>query len=77
MVDIDILVEECLSFSLFFLCNQKGLEEGWYDGGSIAFAVFLVIIVTGNLINRFFLAWMNKTCLALSFNMPMSVNSYI
>lgn len=23
------------------------MKEGWYDGGSIAFAVFLVIIVTG------------------------------
>jgi hypothetical protein len=23
------------------------VKEGWYDGGSIAFAVFLVIIVTG------------------------------
>jgi len=23
------------------------LAEGWYDGGSIAFAVLLVIVVTG------------------------------
>jgi hypothetical protein len=30
------------------------LEEGWYDGGSIAFAVLLVIVVTGNGINIFF-----------------------
>ena len=28
----------------FFL---KGIKEGWYDGGSIAFAVILVIVVTG------------------------------
>ncbi|KAK0597894.1 hypothetical protein LWI29_029579 [Acer saccharum] len=25
---------------------KLGVEEGWYDGASIAFAVFLVIIVT-------------------------------
>lgn len=25
----------------------QGVEEGWYDGGSIAFAVALVIVVTG------------------------------
>lgn len=26
----------------------QGLKEGWYDGGSISFAVILVIFVTGN-----------------------------
>jgi len=57
MIDIDILFEECSSFSFFF-GNHQGLEEGWYDGGSIALAVFLVIIVTGNFVNRFFwLGW--------------------
>jgi len=25
----------------------QGIKEGWYDGGSIAFAVILVIVVTG------------------------------
>jgi hypothetical protein len=30
---------------MFISC--KGIKEGWYDGGSIAFAVFLVIVVTG------------------------------
>jgi hypothetical protein len=25
----------------------QGIKEGWYDGGSIAFAVVLVIVVTG------------------------------
>ncbi|CAJ1954926.1 unnamed protein product [Sphenostylis stenocarpa] len=34
--------------SLILGIKTEGLEEGWYDGGSIAFAVFLVIIVTGN-----------------------------
>lgn len=29
----------------------QGIEEGWYDGGSIAFAVILVIVVTGMKIN--------------------------
>lgn len=29
---------------------MQGLEEGWYDGGSIVFAVLLVIYVTGMLV---------------------------
>jgi len=29
--------------------HRQGIKEGWYDGGSIAFAVILVIVVTGNL----------------------------
>ncbi|KAM7260123.1 hypothetical protein ACFE04_015864 [Oxalis oulophora] len=32
--------------SLALGIKTEGLEEGWYDGGSIAFAVFLVIFVT-------------------------------
>ncbi|XP_028790899.1 calcium-transporting ATPase 9, plasma membrane-type-like [Neltuma alba] len=32
--------------SLALGIKTEGLQEGWYDGGSIAFAVFLVIIVT-------------------------------
>lgn len=32
-----------VSFSFF----SQGAKEGWYDGGSITFAVFLVIFVTG------------------------------
>ncbi|XP_027343471.1 calcium-transporting ATPase 9, plasma membrane-type-like [Abrus precatorius] len=32
--------------SLVLGIKTEGLEEGWYDGGSIAFAVFLVIVVT-------------------------------
>ncbi|XP_022149628.1 calcium-transporting ATPase 9, plasma membrane-type isoform X2 [Momordica charantia] len=32
--------------SLILGIKTEGIEEGWYDGGSIAFAVFLVIIVT-------------------------------
>ncbi|KAI4355895.1 hypothetical protein L6164_004623 [Bauhinia variegata] len=32
--------------SLALGIKTEGLEEGWYDGGSIAFAVFLVIVVT-------------------------------
>ncbi|GLT54289.1 hypothetical protein SLA2020_275000 [Shorea laevis] len=32
--------------SLVLGIKTEGLKEGWYDGGSIAFAVFLVIIVT-------------------------------
>ncbi|RYQ87117.1 hypothetical protein Ahy_B09g094592 [Arachis hypogaea] len=32
--------------SLVLGIKTEGLSEGWYDGGSIAFAVFLVIVVT-------------------------------
>uniref|UniRef100_A0A0A0K7J1 Calcium-transporting ATPase n=1 Tax=Cucumis sativus TaxID=3659 RepID=A0A0A0K7J1_CUCSA len=32
--------------SLALGIKTEGVEEGWYDGGSIAFAVFLVIMVT-------------------------------
>ena len=31
----------------YFFFFLKGIKEGWYDGGSIAFAVILVIVVTG------------------------------
>lgn len=34
-------------FALYFLCCLQGIDDGWYDGGSIAFAVILVIVVTG------------------------------
>ncbi|KAK3411184.1 hypothetical protein EUGRSUZ_J03161 [Eucalyptus grandis] len=33
--------------SLALGIKTEGIKEGWYDGGSIAFAVFLVIAVTG------------------------------
>ncbi|KAK3411186.1 hypothetical protein EUGRSUZ_J03164 [Eucalyptus grandis] len=32
--------------SLALGIKTEGIKEGWYDGGSIAFAVFLVIVVT-------------------------------
>lgn len=34
-------------FYVIFDIFAQGVKEGWYDGGSIAFAVVLVIIVTG------------------------------
>jgi Ca2+-transporting ATPase len=33
--------------SLVLGIATEGVKEGWYDGTSIAFAVFLVILVTG------------------------------
>ncbi|XP_010696566.1 putative calcium-transporting ATPase 13, plasma membrane-type [Beta vulgaris subsp. vulgaris] len=36
----------CAALSLGFGIKQKGPKEGWYDGGSIFVAVFLVIIVS-------------------------------
>ncbi|XP_021715116.1 putative calcium-transporting ATPase 13, plasma membrane-type [Chenopodium quinoa] len=36
----------CAALSLGFGIKQRGPKEGWYDGGSIFVAVFLVIIVS-------------------------------
>nr|XP_016505608.1 PREDICTED: calcium-transporting ATPase 9, plasma membrane-type-like isoform X1 [Nicotiana tabacum]XP_016505609.1 PREDICTED: calcium-transporting ATPase 9, plasma membrane-type-like isoform X1 [Nicotiana tabacum] len=41
---IILIVSAVLSLALGI--HTKGLKEGWYDGGSIAFAVLLVILVT-------------------------------
>lgn len=35
---------ELLGYDAYF----QGIDDGWYDGGSISIAVVLVIIVTGN-----------------------------
>lgn len=37
-----------LSFIIHITLFIQGVDEGWYDGGSIFLAVFLVILVTGN-----------------------------
>lgn len=56
---IVLLLNECLHSSIvgpfgthlfhLFLSPPllQGIKEGWYDGASIAFAVILVIVVTG------------------------------
>ncbi|KAG7991946.1 hypothetical protein I3843_02G103300 [Carya illinoinensis] len=36
----------CASLSLAFGIKQHGIKEGWYDGGSIFVAIFLVIAVS-------------------------------
>ncbi|KAJ4955707.1 hypothetical protein NE237_012490 [Protea cynaroides] len=36
----------CVALSLGFGIKQNGLKDGWYDGGSIFLAVFLVIFVS-------------------------------
>ncbi|KAG2722221.1 hypothetical protein I3760_02G119100, partial [Carya illinoinensis] len=36
----------CASLSLAFGIKQHGIKEGWYDGGSIFVAIFLVIVVS-------------------------------
>lgn len=44
----------CISFTFFIMellgydAYFQGIDDGWYDGGSISIAVVLVIIVTGN-----------------------------
>ncbi|RLN09743.1 calcium-transporting ATPase 8, plasma membrane-type-like [Panicum miliaceum] len=40
------LWEACQDMTLVILIIAAGIKEGWYDGTSIAFAVFLVILVT-------------------------------
>lgn len=39
-----IYISVYVSAITFYL---QGIKEGWYDGGSIAIAVLIVIIVTG------------------------------
>uniref|UniRef100_A0A3Q7I6T1 Cation-transporting P-type ATPase N-terminal domain-containing protein n=1 Tax=Solanum lycopersicum TaxID=4081 RepID=A0A3Q7I6T1_SOLLC len=41
-----IILLLCASLSLGFGIKEHGLKEGWYDGGSIYVAVFLVIAVS-------------------------------
>ncbi|XP_028789923.1 calcium-transporting ATPase 9, plasma membrane-type-like, partial [Neltuma alba] len=41
-----IILIVAAAVSLVLGIKTEGLKEGWYDGGSIAFAVFLVIVVT-------------------------------
>ncbi|KAF8017958.1 hypothetical protein BT93_H2993 [Corymbia citriodora subsp. variegata] len=43
---IIIILIVCAVLSLGFGIKQHGLEEGWYDGGSIIIAIFLVVIVS-------------------------------
>ena len=41
-----LILLACALLSLAFGIKQHGLKDGWYDGGSIIVAVFLVIIVS-------------------------------
>ncbi|KAJ4798683.1 Calcium-transporting ATPase [Rhynchospora pubera] len=41
-----IILMVAADLSLALGIKTEGIKEGWYDGGSIAFAVFLVIVVT-------------------------------
>eukprot|EP00250_Pteridium_aquilinum_P019846 c24601_g1_i1 orf=232-3630(+) len=41
-----IILMVCALLSLVFGIKSHGIEEGWYDGTSIAFAVLLVVLVT-------------------------------
>lgn len=41
-----IILLVCAALSLAFGMKSHGVKEGWYDGVSIAFAVFLVVLVT-------------------------------
>ncbi|KAL3728106.1 hypothetical protein ACJRO7_032800 [Eucalyptus globulus] len=43
---IIIILIACAVLSLAFGIKQHGLKEGWYDGGSIIIAIFLVVIVS-------------------------------
>ncbi|KAL1367219.1 hypothetical protein AAHE18_02G036200 [Arachis hypogaea] len=41
-----IILMVAAAASLVLGIKSEGIKEGWYDGGSIAFAVILVIVVT-------------------------------
>lgn len=41
-----VILLACATLSLGFGIKEHGLKEGWYDGGSIFLAVFLVIAVS-------------------------------
>ncbi|XP_030444050.2 calcium-transporting ATPase 12, plasma membrane-type-like [Syzygium oleosum] len=41
-----IILMACAVLSLVFGIKQHGLKEGWYNGGSIIVAIFLVVIVS-------------------------------
>lgn len=41
-----IILFVCAVLSLSFGIRQHGLKEGWYDGGSIILAIFLVVVVS-------------------------------
>ncbi|XXG77317.1 hypothetical protein AAC387_Pa08g1489 [Persea americana] len=43
---IILILLVCAALSLGFGIKEHGLKEGWYDGGSIFIAVFLVVAVT-------------------------------
>lgn len=57
------------TYSFFHVCKVymfiscKGIKEGWYDGGSIAFAVFLVIIVTGMTLLLYLVIYLARICI--------------
>ncbi|KAK6243264.1 hypothetical protein QUC31_009673 [Theobroma cacao] len=45
--DTNVIIRSvCAILSLGFGIKQHGIEEGWYDGGSIIFTVFPVVIVS-------------------------------
>ena len=41
-----LILLACVVLSLGFGIKQHGQEDGWYDGGSIILAVFLVVSVS-------------------------------
>lgn len=43
---IILILLGCAAFSLAFGIKQHGLKDGWYDGGSISIAIFLVVAVS-------------------------------
>ncbi|GAB2226384.1 hypothetical protein Drorol1_Dr00022188 [Drosera rotundifolia] len=42
-----IILLVCAALALVFGIKEHGLQEGWYEGGSIFLAVFLVVLVSG------------------------------
>ena len=43
----------CWNSLLIAVCCLQGAKSGWYDGAGIAFAIILVVLVTGKRMSNF------------------------
>ncbi|THG16025.1 hypothetical protein TEA_028924 [Camellia sinensis var. sinensis] len=68
-----IILLVCAALSLGFGIKENGLKEGWYDGGSIFFAVFLVIAVSASAGSNFKQSRQFLKLSKVSNNIPIDV----
>ncbi|RVX21753.1 putative calcium-transporting ATPase 13, plasma membrane-type [Vitis vinifera] len=70
--DVTILIlVACATLSLGFGIKEQGPKEGWYDGGSILVAVFLVISVSA--VSNFSRIDSSISCLKSAINIQVDV----